>query len=43
MKKETIVLRDGSVVIGDAFDREDFELLREIFKDWLVMNEKLKN
>ena len=43
MKQETIKLKDGSTVIGDAFDKKDFELLGEIFKDWLVMNEKLKS
>lgn len=43
MRKETINLKDGTVVEGDAFDNKDFDLLREIFKDWLVMNEKLKS
>lgn len=43
MKQETIRLKDGTVVIGDAFDKKDFELLQGIFKDWLIMNEKLKS
>ena len=42
MKKETIKLKDGSIVIGDAFDNDDYKVLQDIFKDWLTMNEKLK-
>lgn len=43
MKQETIKLKDGSIVIGDTFDKNDFEILREIFKEWLIMNKKLKS
>lgn len=43
MKKEAIKLKDGRIVVGDAFEKKDFELLQEIFKDWLVINEKLKS
>ncbi len=42
MKKETIILKDGSQVVGDAFDFEDFKKLQDIFKDWLKINKKLK-
>ena len=42
MKQEEIFLKDGTKVIGDAFDRDDFVQLQEIFKDWLKMNHKLK-
>lgn len=43
MKQETIKLKDGSIVVGDAFDHEDFIKLQNIFKDWLEMNKKLKS
>ena len=43
MKQEMIKLKDGSTVIGDAFDEKDFALLQEIFNDWLEMNKKLKS
>ena len=43
MKKETIKLKDGTYVTGDAFDHNDFIKLQTIFKDWLLMNEKLKS
>ena len=43
MKKEIIKLRDGTIVEGDAFDKNDFKVLQQIFKDWLIMNEKLKS
>lgn len=43
MKQETVKLKDGTTIIGDAFDQNDFSLLQEIFKDWLKMNKKLKS
>lgn len=43
MKQETVRLKDGTVVIGDAFDESDFVQLQTIFKDWLEMNKKLKS
>ena len=43
MKQETVRLKDGTTIIGDAFDQNDFSLLQEIFKDWLKMNKKLKS
>ena len=43
MKKESITLKDGTVVIGDAFDKEDLKKLQEIFSDWLVINKKTKS
>lgn len=43
MKKESITLKDGTVVIGDAFDKKDLKKLQEIFSDWLVINKKTKS
>lgn len=42
MKKESITLKDGTVVIGDAFDKKDLKILQEIFSDWLIINKKNK-
>lgn len=42
MKSEEVTLKDGTKVIGDAFDNKDFSQLQEIFKNWLEMNKKLK-
>lgn len=43
MKQESIQLKDGTIVVGDAFDHDDFIKLQGIFKDWLEMNTKLKS
>ena len=43
MTKEFVRLKDGSLVMGDAFDNSDFALLQEIFRDWLLINKKLKS
>ena len=42
MKKVKIALRDGSIVEGDKFDLNDYAQLKEIFRDWLSINSKLK-
>ncbi len=42
MKKVKITLRDGLVVEGDQFDMEDYKKLKEIFRDWVAINAKLK-
>jgi hypothetical protein len=36
------MLRDGTVVIGDAFEEEDFLMIQDIFKQWLEINKNLK-
>ena len=42
MKKVKVALRDGLVVEGDACDQEDYLKLKEIFKDWILINGKIK-
>ena len=42
MKKIKVTLRDGTEVIGDKFDMDDYQRLKEIFKDWTMINSKLK-
>lgn len=42
MEKIRITLRDGSLVEGDKFDQNDYITLKGIFRDWQVMNTKLK-
>ena len=42
MEKIKVELRDGSVVKGDKFDSNDYSLVKEIFKDWQSINNKLK-
>ena len=42
MQKEKVVLRDGTIVYGDKFDNDDLLLLKEIFRDWTAINNKLK-
>lgn len=34
-------MNNGEVVIGDKFDQNDFATLKEIFKMWLEINQKL--
>lgn len=43
MKKMEVTLKDGSKVIGDAFDDEDFQTLKRIFKKWQDINTDLKS
>lgn len=42
MRKETVLLKDGTPVIGDAFDAYDFAVLQNIFKEWMHINGQLK-
>ena len=42
MKQESIKLKDGTIVTGNAFDEEDFKQIQAIFNDWLKINSKLK-
>lgn len=43
MKQKTICYKDGSVFTGDYFEESDFLFFKEIFIDWLKINEKLKS
>lgn len=42
MKKVNVQLKDGTKVIGDEFDSQDFEQLKKIFQKWLNINADLK-
>jgi len=42
LKKVRVTLKDGLVVEGDHFDQFDYAKLKEIFKDWVEINTKLK-
>ena len=42
MEKVKITLKDGTIVVGDKFDLNDYKVLKEIFKDWTMINGKLK-
>lgn len=42
MEKVRITLKDGTIVLGDKFDLNDYEVLKDIFKDWTMINGKLK-
>lgn len=42
MKKEDVRLKDGTAVTGDAFDKSDFAVLQNIFKEWMHINGQLK-
>lgn len=42
MEKVKIKLRNGLVVEGDKFDMGDYKKLKEIFRDWVAINAKLK-
>lgn len=43
MKKVSVVLKDGTKVIGDEFDANDFIKLKTIFKKWQNINADLKS
>jgi|SRR5690554_3415645 len=43
MKQVQVKLKNGLEVMGDEFDKYDYELLKEIFKEWLEINKKLKS
>lgn len=42
MKQENVKLKDGTIVTGDAFDKNDFVILQNIFKEWMQINKELK-
>lgn len=42
MKKVRLALKDGLVIEGDQFDNSDYFKLKEIFRDWVAINKKLK-
>jgi hypothetical protein len=42
MKKVKVPLKNGIVIEGDYFDKSDYFKLKEIFKDWIDINKKLK-
>lgn len=43
MKELEVKLLDGTVCSGDLFEEKDFLFLKEIFQEWLKINEKLKS
>jgi len=43
MRKMEVKLRDGTLVVGDYFDDEDYEKIRTIFKKWQDINGDLKS
>ena len=43
MKQENVRLKDGTIVTGDAFDMQDFELIYIIFNEWMQINQHLKS
>ena len=42
MKKVTIKLHDGTVCVGDQFDKTDFVKMKNIFSNWQKINKQLK-
>lgn len=43
MNKIQVKLKNGTTVIGDEFDKDDFIKLKEIFKKWIDINTDLKS
>lgn len=43
MKKCNVKLKNGTIVTGDDFDKDDFKTLKKIFKKWLDINNDLKS
>lgn len=43
MKQEKVILKSGETVIGDVFDSSSLLQLKLIFKDWLMLNGKLRS
>lgn len=35
MKKVKVKLKDGTIVIGDEFDMEDYKKFQQIFRKWM--------
>lgn len=42
MKEVKVKLTDGTICVGHEFDDRDYQELKEIFKDWQAINERLK-
>ena len=42
MKKVKVKLKDGTTVIGDEFDMEDYKKFQQIFRKWMNINIDLK-
>ncbi len=42
MKKVKVKLKDGTIVIGDEFDMEDYKKFQQIFRKWMNINIDLK-
>ena len=38
MKQVNVKLKDGTNVIGDEFDMEDYKKFKEIFRKWTNIN-----
>lgn len=43
MKKESITLKEGTIICGDSFDHNDFLLVKELFQEWKALNSELKS
>lgn len=43
MRSVSVRLKDGTTVIGDDFDMDDYEKLKEIFRKWTDINSDLKS
>lgn len=43
MKNCYVTLKNGTTVVGDEFDENDFKKLKEIFEKWLDINSDLKS
>jgi len=43
MEKFKVKLKTGEVVIGDKFDNNDLLMLKDIFADWLKINQKVSS
>ena len=41
MKKKIVHMKNGEKVSGDFFDKNDFKILIDIFKDWVKINKRL--
>lgn len=42
MKKVKVKLKDGTIVLGDEFDMEDYKKFKPIFYKWININSELK-
>lgn len=42
VERRSAVMKDGTVVVGDYFDDNDFEKIKDIFHEWQNVNGELK-